>query len=82
MIEEQCQVIIFRCSSTRLKPSWFPQRTKNYEVCEKYKEFFYKKLQDRVFHANVMTLKGKRLGCYCFPERCHLDIIAEYLNKI
>lgn len=27
--------------------------------------------------AQIPTLKGKRLGCYCKPARCHGDILAE-----
>ena len=26
-------------------------------------------------------LKGKRLGCWCKPKRCHGDILAELANK-
>jgi hypothetical protein len=28
----------------------------------------------------VRELRGKVLGCYCKPKRCHGDIIAEYVN--
>lgn len=27
--------------------------------------------------ADIGELKGKRLGCWCKPERCHGDILAE-----
>lgn len=33
-----------------------------------------------VFKA-AKALKGKILGCYCAPQRCHADIIAEYANS-
>ncbi len=26
-------------------------------------------------------LKGKTLGCWCCPERCHGDILIDLLNK-
>ncbi|UWZ99599.1 DUF4326 domain-containing protein [Vibrio splendidus] len=29
----------------------------------------------------VFKLSGKRLGCYCKPEACHGDVIAEFLNS-
>ncbi len=29
----------------------------------------------------VFELSGKRLGCYCKPEACHGDVIAEFLNS-
>ncbi|MGL4869474.1 MAG: DUF4326 domain-containing protein [Aeromonas veronii] len=29
----------------------------------------------------VFSLAGKRLGCYCKPEACHGDVIADFLNS-
>ena len=26
---------------------------------------------------NVRTLRGKRLACWCFPQACHADVLAE-----
>jgi hypothetical protein len=31
--------------------------------------------------ADALQLAGKRLGCFCKPEACHGDIIAEHLNS-
>ena len=27
-------------------------------------------------------LKGKNLGCWCYPEKCHGDVLIELINKI
>jgi len=45
------------------------------EVCDSYEVFFglKKSLQNK-----VQDLKGKALGCWCAPERCH----AHYLQQI
>jgi hypothetical protein len=49
----------------------------------KYKEYFYKRLEtDPEFKRRIHELKGKRLGCFCKPNDCHLDIIVDYLNTI
>lgn len=29
----------------------------------------------------VYELAGKRLGCFCKPQACHGDILADYLNQ-
>ena len=29
----------------------------------------------------VFKLAGKRLGCFCKPELCHGDVLADYLNS-
>ncbi len=48
----------------------------------KFQEYFYKRLTlDQNFKSEVQKLKGLRLGCFCKPQPCHGDIIAEYLNK-
>lgn len=49
---------------------------------ERYKEYFYKRLdEDKEFKERIESLKGKTLGCFCKPQACHGDVIAEYLNK-
>lgn len=30
----------------------------------------------------LRELKGKTLGCFCKPKRCHGDILAEIANKL
>lgn len=48
-----------------------------------FKKYFFERMEnDPEFKRRVMELKGKRLGCFCKPKNCHVDIIAEYLNHI
>lgn len=57
-----------------------PDRARN---IADYKAYFYERLRkDHEFFVKVRQLRGKRLGCFCAPKRCHGDIIAEYLNAI
>lgn len=46
------------------------------EVCDWYESnyFPYKKS----LHSKLKQLKGKALGCWCSPLRCHCDRIAKY----
>ena len=44
-------------------------------VCDSHKYYFKKKLS---LHQQLMDIKGKVLGCWCYPERCHGD----YLKKL
>ena len=44
-------------------------------VCESYMYYFKKKLS---LHQQLMDIKGKVLGCWCYPERCH----GNYLKKL
>lgn len=53
------------------------------EAIDKYREDFYNRIEtDQEFLDDVLRLKDKRLGCYCAPKSCHVDIIAEFLNKL
>ena len=51
------------------------------EACELYGVHFKKKLQDPEFRDRVLELKGKRLGCWCVPLRCHVQWIVDYLEN-
>lgn len=47
-----------------------------------YKKEFLKRIQtDKEFRRRVLTLRGKRLGCFCKPQDCHGDVIKEWLDK-
>ena len=52
------------------------------EVIIKYRDYFYKKLVDMNFWNAVQTLKGKTLGCWCCPQKCHGDVILELLDSM
>ena len=34
----------------------------------------------RFSKEELLSLRGKRLGCYCKPKACHGDVLAEHLN--
>jgi len=42
------------------------------EVCKSYKIYYGLK---KSLHGKVGTLKGKVLGCHCYPEECHGDFL-------
>ena len=51
------------------------------QAAARYKVDFYKRIKkDPKFKRAVLKLRGKRLGCYCWPKPCHGNIIVEYLN--
>tara|TARA_R110002167_G_scaffold366254_1_gene594019 strand:- start:19072 stop:19683 length:612 start_codon:yes stop_codon:yes gene_type:complete len=50
------------------------------EVIRKYQyDFDYEKFPNKD-KARVYELAGKRLGCFCKPQSCHGDVLADYLN--
>ncbi|MDP3843195.1 MAG: DUF4326 domain-containing protein [Oxalobacteraceae bacterium] len=51
------------------------------EVIRKYKyDFDYEKFPNKE-KSEIYKLAGKRLGCFCKPDACHGDILADFLNK-
>ncbi len=51
------------------------------EVIRKFKyDFDYEKFPKKD-KKEVYKLTGKRLGCFCKPQACHGDILADYLNS-
>jgi len=52
------------------------------EVIVKYKEYIIKKLEnDKSLINELLSLKGKKLGCWCYPEICHGNILLELIDK-
>lgn len=47
------------------------------EVIEKYRKWI---LSNKELLNNLHELKGKRLGCWCYPEPCHGDVLVELVN--
>lgn len=48
------------------------------EVIRKFEEYL---LKDEALMAKVKQLKGKVLGCFCSPQKCHGDVLAKYANE-
>lgn len=38
--------------------------------------------KDEDFRLAVLTLKDKKLGCFCHPKPCHGDVYVEYLDQV
>lgn len=51
------------------------------EVIRKFEyDFQYDKFPNKK-KSEVFKLAGKRLGCFCKPQACHGDVLANYLNS-
>jgi len=51
------------------------------EVINKFENYFLHKINtDLQFKNAVDKLKGKVLGCWCYPKDCHARIIIDYLE--
>ncbi|MEH0844848.1 DUF4326 domain-containing protein [Micromonospora sp. CPCC 205711] len=49
------------------------------EVLEKYRAYL---LGRPDLLALLPELRGRRLGCWCVPERCHAEVIAELADSL
>ena len=51
------------------------------DVISLYREWLLQRLKNEpLLMTELQSLKGKNLGCWCFPEKCHADVILEILN--
>jgi hypothetical protein len=48
------------------------------EVCDNYEQY-YLPFKPSI-HKQLMNLKGKALGCWCAPLRCHCDTLIQLIN--
>ena len=49
------------------------------EVIEMYRTYILSKIENENLWDELRKLKGKRLGCWCKPERCHGDVLLELI---
>jgi hypothetical protein len=54
-----------------------PSQEERNRVCEEYEAYF--KTTDLI--KDIRGLRGKTLGCYCSPQRCHGDFLARLANE-
>lgn len=53
------------------------------EKINNFKTYFYNRLKsDPEYRKKIHDLKGKTLGCFCIPLKCHASVIADYLNAL
>lgn len=50
-------------------------------VIRKYREWLMYDPDAAHLRAQLHTLEGKTLGCWCKPKACHGDVIVELLNN-
>ena len=59
------------------------------EVCEQYKDYFYRQLvkspdtfQQILDIATISLEEDVALACWCYPKRCHAETIKEYIEEV
>lgn len=52
------------------------------KVIQLYKEYINRKItNDPSLKLELIKLKGKNLGCWCAPEKCHGNVLLELINE-
>lgn len=49
------------------------------EVIKKYEQYI---LNNKKLIGEIHELKGKVLGCWCKPKKCHGDILVKIVEKL
>jgi hypothetical protein len=44
------------------------------EVIKRYRDYL---LGNQELMAQIHTLRGKSLGCWCYPDNCHGDVLVK-----
>lgn len=51
-------------------------------VINQYREYIFKKIQNENLGNELLKLKNKNLGCWCYPKKCHGDVLIELINSL
>lgn len=53
------------------------------EVIELFRNHLWESLKDgSITNADLLSLDGKRLGCFCKPQACHGDVIVRAVEWV
>jgi hypothetical protein len=58
-----------------------PKQTREQAIARYRANFLIRVEKDEDFREAVLSLCGKRLGCWCTPLPCHGDVIVEWLAE-
>lgn len=77
----QSNKLFFRIdrATTWGNPFEIPKDGNRDEVCDSYEVYYGLK---KSFHKKIKNLRGKVLGCHCYPEKCHGDLLAFLANDL
>lgn len=93
-IDDDNNVYIGRHGIVFIEGKRFPSRSSNFanpfkigkdgtreEVIIKYKKYIIERLNyDEKLKEELLALKNKNLGCWCYPELCHGNILIELIE--
>lgn len=94
-IDNENNIYIGRKGVVFIDKNRFPKNSSNFanpykigkdgtreEVLFKYKNYILNKLENnKDLVSELLLLKGKNLGCWCYPEICHGNILLELIDK-
>lgn len=53
------------------------------DVLEKYEMLMRQSLHKNPgLKDELLKLDGKKLGCWCYPEKCHGDILKKFIEEL
>ena len=93
-MKDENNIYIGRAGVVFIDKQRFPKNSSNFanpykiskdgnreEVLYKYKTYIIEKLKNNILlQQELITLKGKNLGCWCAPEPCHGNILLELIS--
>jgi len=94
-MEDNNNIYIARSGVVFIDKKRFPKKSSNFsnpykigkdgtreEVISKYKIYILEKIKnDEALQIEFNELRGKNLGCWCFPEMCHGNVLLDLLNS-
>lgn len=76
-----------RCRAGSLFANPYPIHENGIQLALRtFQELMRGRLADKeygpVWREQLLVLRGKRLGCWCAPERCHGDVLVKLIEEL
>lgn len=70
-------------------PFYMHNESERDDVCDKYQDYFNRQItKSPEFFKEVLDIatisleEDVALGCWCYPKRCHAEVIKEFIEEV
>ena len=70
-----------KSDSVWANPFKISEKQSRRDVIELYEKYIRTKIENEKLKEELILLQGKNLGCWCYPEECHGDVLIKLIKE-